>query len=111
MIVFALTTLLLAPWKGADLPTATATASKYQLTIKGAPGSEVNLHASHVENGWIAAFCDNRVCSPNKVREALPASGSMMLQFELIREDDKAAKSTGATIESDDGAAVSVKTR
>lgn len=109
MMLLALTTLLLTPWKGADLPSAgSAVAAKYQLTIKDAPGATVHLRATRVAGGWIAAFCDNRVCSPGQVHETLPASGTMMLQFELIREDEKSVKSSGAFIESDNGAKVTV---
>ena len=95
-VLFAITTLLLTPWKGADLPTATPTAMKYQLTIKDAPGAVIHLRATRVANGWLAAFCDNRVCSPSKVHETIPESGTVMLQFELIKQDDSAPSSTGA---------------
>lgn len=108
MLLFALTTLLLSPWRGADLPTATKSAVKYQLTIKDAPGTAVNLRATHVADGWIAAFCDNRVCSPRQVHETMPASGKVMLQFELIREEDSAARASGAVIESEAGQSVKV---
>lgn len=108
MIVFALTTLLLAPWKGADLPTAPASAVKYQLTIEEAPGAQVRLHAEKIAGGWIGAFCDTRVCSPGDVRETIPKSGVMKLQFELIREDEKSAHASSAVIRSDDGASVNV---
>jgi hypothetical protein len=109
MVIFAVATLLLTPWKGADLPAATASAIKYQLTIKDTPGTAVALRATHVAGGWIAAFCDDHVCSPSHVRETIPASGSMMLQFELIREDERAPHRSGAVVETDDGASVAVK--
>jgi hypothetical protein len=109
MLAFAVTTLLLAPWNGADLPTATRSAVKYQLTVKDAPGTTVHLRATHVQTGWIAAFCDNRVCSPGQVHEAIPASGTMVLQFELIREEDSAAARSDAVIESDTGQSVRVR--
>jgi hypothetical protein len=108
MLAFALTTLLLSPWKGADLPTATKSAVKYQLTIKDVPGTAVHLRVAHVADGWIAAFCDNRVCSPGQVHETLPSSGKVTLQFELIREEDSAPRSSGAVIESGAGQAVKV---
>ena len=108
MLAFALTTLLLSPWKGADLPTATKSAAKYQLTIKDAPGAAVHLRATHVADGWIAAFCDNRVCSPGELHETMPASGKVVVQFELIREEDSAARRSTAVIESDAGASVKV---
>ena len=108
MLAFAVTTLLLSPWKGADLPTATKSAVKYQLTIKDAPGTAIHLRATRVADGWIAAFCDNRVCSPGQVQETMPASGKVVLQFELIREEDSAPRSSAAVIESDSGPSVKV---
>lgn len=110
MLTFALTTLLLSPWKGSDLPTSTASAVKYQLTMKDAPGTTVHLRATHVAEGWIAAFCDHRVCSPDQVTETIPASGRVTLQFELIREEDSAPHSTRAVIEPEHGQPVSVPT-
>jgi hypothetical protein len=109
--VLAATTLLLAPWKGADLPTAASSAVKYRLTVKDAPGAVVHLHATGVADGWIAAFCNNRVCSPNQVAQTIPKSGSVMLQFELIREENNGPKKSGAVIESDAGGSVAVKPR
>ena len=109
--MLAVTTLLLSPWKGADLPTTTSTAVKYRLTVKDVPGADVHLRATGIAEGWIAAFCNNKICSPNQIHQTIPASGSAMLQFELIREDDKASKTSGATIESDGGASIVVKAR
>ncbi len=108
MLAFALTTLLLSPWKGADLPTATKSAVKYQLTIEDTPGTAVHLWATNVAGGWIAAFCDSRVCSPAQLHETMPSSGKVVLQFELIREEDSAPRSTGAVIRSDAGPSVKV---
>lgn len=110
MIALALTTLLLTPWTGRDLPTASAAARKYRLTIAAAPGSAVDVRATGVAEGWIAAFCDDRICSPGHVKETIPASGTMQLQFELIREDEHAPASSGAVLRSGD-ASVSVKPR
>ncbi len=110
MLTFAITTLLLAPWKGADLPTSTHSAVKYQLTVKDAPGAAVHLRATRVANGWIGAFCDNRVCSPNQLHTTIPSSGSLVLQFELIREEDSAPKTSTAVIESENGRPLKVPT-
>lgn len=106
--IFALAALTLTPWSGSDLPTATQAAAKYKLTISGAPGKTVRLSATGVEAGWIAAFCDTRVCSPTRVVETIPKSGRVVVQFELIRETDDAPHSSGAVIRSDDGHAIEV---
>ena len=106
--VLALAALTLAPWSGSDLPTATQAAAKYRLTIAGSPGKNVHLHATGVAKGWIAAFCDRRVCSPTQVNERIPKSGRVVVQFELIRETQDAPHSSGAVIHSDDGRALVV---
>ena len=75
---------------------------------KRSPGAAVHLRATHVADGWIAAFCDSWVCSPGQVRETMPSSGTVVLQFELIREEDSAPKKSGAVIETDGGRSVNV---
>ena len=108
-MILALVTLALTPWTGPDPKTAAQAQAKYKLTISAPANSTVHLHADKVAPGWIAAFCNNRVCSPNQVTQTIPANGKAELQFELIREEDHAAKTTGATILSDDGATLVVK--
>lgn len=106
--VLALAALTLSPWRGSDLPTATQAAAKYRLAIAGKPGSIVHLEATGVAQGWVAAFCDTKVCSPTQVTERIPTSGRVVVQFELIRETDDAPHSSGAVIRSDDGRAIVV---
>lgn len=108
-MLIALVTLALAPWTGPDPKAAGQAQIKYKLTISAPANSSVHLRADGVAPGWIAAFCNNRVCSPNQVTQAVPANGKAELQFELIREEDTAAKMSGATIVSDDGATVVAK--
>ncbi|HUA08479.1 MAG TPA: hypothetical protein VMA98_04335 [Candidatus Acidoferrales bacterium] len=108
MFGFVLAALSLSPWTGGDLPTATQAAAKYRLTITGKPGTTVHLSTSGVAEGWIAAFCDMKVCSPTKLSEAIPSSGKVIVQFELIRETDDAPHRSGATISSSDGSRLNV---
>ena len=108
MFALLIATMGLSPWTGGDLPTATQAAAKYRLTISGKPGSTVHLTTSDVSKGWIAAFCDMRVCSPTQLTETIPQSGSVIVQFELIREEDDAPHRSGATISSTDGSRVVV---
>lgn len=103
MLAPLLATMGLLPWTGTDLPTATQAAAKYRLTISGKPGATVHLNTSGVAKGWIAAFCDTRVCSPTQLTEIIPKSGSVVVQFELIREIDDAPHKSGAIISSSDG--------
>jgi len=108
-MILAMVTLALAPWTGADPKAAAQAQIKYKLTISAPPNSNVHLRADKVAAGWIAAFCNNRVCSPNQVTQIVPASGKVELQFDLIREEDNASKTSGATIISDDGATIVAK--
>jgi hypothetical protein len=43
------------------------------------------------------------VCSPTKVSEVIPKSGSVVVQFELIRETEDAPHRSGAVITGSDG--------
>jgi hypothetical protein len=103
MLILILAAIGITPWSGGDLPTATQAAAKYRLTLSGAPGATIHLNTSGVAQGWIAAFCDTRVCSPTKVSEVIPKSGSVVVQFELIRETDDAPHHSGAVITGSDG--------
>jgi hypothetical protein len=108
MLGLLLATMGLSPWTGSDLPTATEAAAKYRLTISGKPGSTVHLNTSKVAKGWIAAFCNMKICSPTQLTEVIPKSGSVVVQFELIRETDDAPHRSGAVISSSDGSRVIV---
>ncbi len=111
MIVLLLGVVLsIAPWTGANLPTSTAAAARYRLQITGAPLTVVHLKATGVADGWIAAFCTSKYCSPQQAEIALPASGHAVIQFELIRESETAPKASGAIITSADGVSVTVPT-
>jgi hypothetical protein len=102
------THLSIRPWTGSELQTTSAAAAKYRLNVTGAPESLVHLQASGIANGWLAAFCTRKFCSPQRVDVQIPSSGQAVLQFELIRESDTAPKRSGATISDDGGASVSV---
>jgi hypothetical protein len=104
------THLSIQPWTGNDLQTTSADAAKYRLEVSGRPDSTIRLEARNVADGWIAAFCTPRVCSPQRVDVDLPRSGQAVFQFELIRESNTAPKRSGATITGDDGAFVTVPT-
>jgi len=108
MLPLILATIGISPWNGADLPTATMNAAKYRLTISGKPGASVHLNVTEVAQGWIAAFCDQRVCSPMRSTQVIPKSGSVVVQFELIRETEDAPHRSGAVISGSDGSRVVV---
>lgn len=92
------THLTVQPWTGKDLTTTTTAAAKYRLVVDGKPNATIELEASDVADGWIAAFCTKTVCAPQRVQVTIPASGQAVYQFELIRESDTAAAASGATI-------------
>src|SRR5580700_6301754 len=107
-MILAIAALALAPWTGPDLKASATAQAKYKLTISAPANSSIHLHAENVAKGWIAAFCNGRVCSPNQVTQDIPATGKIAIQFELIREEDDAPKTSGATIKTDDGASLIV---
>jgi len=100
--------LSVQPWTGSDLQTTTENAAKYRLDVSGKPNASVHLRAFGVAQGWLAAFCTPRICSPQRIDIQLPRSGDAVFQFELIRESDDAPRRSGATIADSDGASVTV---
>jgi hypothetical protein len=92
------THLTIQPWTGKDLTLTTSAAAKYRLVVQGKPNATLQLEAKEVADGWLAAFCTPSVCAPQRVSVTIPASGQAVYQFELIREADTAAATSGATI-------------
>lgn len=106
--LFAVVALAISPWSGANYSTADIAAVRYRLIVSGTPGAPVHLRADGVAQGWIAAFCTPRLCSPRRVDAILPPSGRAVFAFELFRETSGAPKSSGAIIRSGDGASLRV---
>jgi|SRR5579871_1699923 len=102
------THLTIEPWTGSDFQVTSSGAAKYRLRVSGRPKATVNLRALHVAQGWLAAFCTPRLCSPERIDVQLPRSGEAIFQFELIREAENAPKESGATIADGSGASVKV---
>lgn len=103
MIVLALISVLLTPWKGTSLPTAptsTEYSAAYAMHIHGAAHQHVVFDATHVASGWVAAFCTRRLCSPFHSVVELNSQGSALLEFSLIRTDPNAARHTHVVIRS-----------
>jgi hypothetical protein len=98
VIALALVTLLLAPWQGPSLPTASAAAAKYRLTVHGAPRSSVDLRASGLPSGWVASFCTATLCSPFRYTMHLNARGAGTIEFQAIRTDDRAPGRARVTV-------------
>ncbi len=100
--------LSVEPWTGSDFQTTSSVAAKYRLEVAGKPNATVRLRAHGVAQGWLAAFCTPRLCSPASIEARLSHTGSAVFQFELIRESANAPRRSGAVITDGDGASVTV---
>ncbi|MGH7729326.1 MAG: tetratricopeptide repeat protein, partial [Vulcanimicrobiaceae bacterium] len=83
--------LSLAPWIGPDLPGSAPGTRKYRLVVAGGSGRTVALHAVRVPAGWVAAFCTDKVCAPNRTQFALPSSGVKIVELTLVPPSPTAA--------------------
>lgn len=104
------THLTVEPWTGSDFQITSAGAAKYRLKVSGKPNATVRLRAVGVAQGWLAAFCTPKLCSPQQINVELPRSGQAVFQFELIREAENAPKESGATIADNNGVSIKVPT-
>lgn len=98
MPLLALVTLVLTPWHGASLPTATPGAVKYKLAVHGPAGDRVQLNANGLPQGWVASFCTPSLCSPFSYSMQLDPHGTGAIEFQAIRTDDRAPKHARVTI-------------
>ena len=74
----------LAPWTGAELPGSIPNTIKYRLVVAGGGHANVTLRASNVPKAWVASFCSDKVCAPNRVTLALPEGGVKIVEFQLV---------------------------
>jgi thiol-disulfide isomerase/thioredoxin len=82
------TKVTMAPWTGPDLPGSIASTYKYRVVLSGPPGKAVTLHATGLPKHWVASFCTNRVCSPFTVESAIPASGVLVIEFQVVPDGE-----------------------
>ena len=101
MIVIALVTLLLSPWTGPSVPTATTAAAKYKLVVNGAAQQNVELRAAGLPKGWIASFCTDKACAPFRYTLQLDNKGKGVIELAAIRTDDSAPARIRLTITAD----------
>lgn len=92
IVTLALVTLILRPWHGPSLPTASPAAVKYKLTVHGTAEQRVELNAQGLPAGWVASFCTKTLCSPYHYRMELNDRGVGVIEFQAIRTDDSAPK-------------------
>ncbi|HKU66383.1 MAG TPA: hypothetical protein VJP85_01260 [Candidatus Baltobacteraceae bacterium] len=110
MVVLALITLMLAPWRGPSLPTISpAAAAKYKLTVHGPPEHAVRLHANGLPHGWVAAFCTGTLCSPFRYTMELNDRGIGVVEFQAIRTDENAPKHVEMTVTADGAKSLEVR--
>lgn len=110
-MILALVTLLLTPWHGPSLPTATPAAAKYRLEVRGPAGGRVLLHAGGLPSGWVASFCTQDLCSPFSYRMQLDGRGEGQVEFQAVRTGDTAPESARVTITADGAKPISVRVR
>jgi thiol-disulfide isomerase/thioredoxin/tetratricopeptide (TPR) repeat protein len=78
------TALSIVPWTGPDLPGSIASTLKYRLIVAKTPNAKVDLTALGLLPGWVASFCADGLCSPNRVDVVLPDSGVKTFEFQLV---------------------------
>ncbi|MGC8485623.1 MAG: hypothetical protein ACP5O6_08340 [Candidatus Baltobacteraceae bacterium] len=104
-------TMTLSAWHGKNLPTVSGYAYRYELRVAGRPKQHVRLSAHGVPNGWIATFCTEEVCMPMQARLTLPADGRERLEFGLIQESSRPARTMRITIHGSDGSTTRIVIR
>jgi len=107
-MLLAAVVLSLAPWRGPSLPTASADAIKYKLTVHGTPRQSVQLSASGLPDGWVASFCTPHICAPFHYTLQLGRRGSGTIEFQAIRVDDGAPSRVRVVVSAPDANTVTV---
>lgn len=102
-------TLSVAPWTGPDLPGSVASTLKYRLIVASAADAAVTLRASGLRRDWVASFCADGLCSPERVSFHAPPSGVKTYEFQLVPPESGARAGT-VTISAAGGNTVTVPT-
>jgi len=98
------TAVSIAPWTGPDLPGSLASTLKYRLIVAKAPNATLGLQTLGLRKGWIASFCADGLCSPNRVSVVLPPSGVKTYEFQLIPPNAQRMPGNSVRVRSSDGA-------
>jgi len=53
--------------------------------------------------GWVGSFCTDRVCAPNRVVFAVPASGVKVIEFQVVPDGPRPAVNPTVTIDANAG--------
>lgn len=105
-MLIAAVVLILAPWHGPSLPTASADAIKYKLTARGTPGTSLDLRATGLPDGWVASFCTPHICSPFHYTMQLDRTGNGTIEFQAIRVNERAPTHVTVTVSAPNANAV-----
>lgn len=108
-MLLAAVVLSLVPWQGPSLPTASAEAFKYKLTVHGTPRKSIALSASGLPDGWVASFCTPHLCAPFHYTLQLDRRGFGTLEFQAIQVDDHAPTHVHVAVSAPDANTVSAK--
>ena len=103
--------LTLSPCHGKNLPTVSGETYRYELRVAGHANERVTLSAQGLPSGWIAAFCTDAVCMPMQARLTLPPDGRERLEFGLIQEGSRPARTMRITIRGSDGSTTRIVIR
>jgi tetratricopeptide (TPR) repeat protein len=76
--------LALERWTGPSLPGSLPSRYRYRLIAVAKPGTNVSLGTKGLRGGWIASFCQDRLCSPNSVSFVMPSDGVKTYEFQLV---------------------------
>lgn len=92
-----------APVLALVLAISPAPHARYTVSVHGAPRRHVTLRAAGVPGGWVASFCNDRLCSPFSYDMNLDARGLGRIELQAVRTGDTAphrirffVESTGA---------------
>jgi len=102
--------LSLAPWTGPELPGSVPDTLRYRLAVVGNTAKPVDVKAVDVPKGWIATFCTERVCTPGRVRIAIPASRVGVIELQLVPPDSRNQAPKVRVIGNDGGGAITATT-
>ena len=78
------TALAIAPWTGPDLPGSIASTQKFRLLVVAPPDRDVTLRATGLRPHWIASFCGDGICAPQKITLRTAPSGVKTYEFQLV---------------------------
>lgn len=103
------TALAIARWTGPDLPGSIASTLKYRLIVAAPASREITLRATGLRPRWIASFCGDGICSPQKITLHTTPAGVKTYEFQLVPPVAGALPGAGVTVVSADGAIARVR--